>query len=80
MARAANMTGASCPGAVKHGSFLFTVNDEIRVDFLDPSTTTAVKNVIHHVSDTLQLEFEHGTAIGPELSEEIILRVAVYDL
>jgi hypothetical protein len=48
---------------------------------LDPSsTTTAVKNVFRHVTDVLQLEFKHSTAIGPELSNEMILHVAVYNL
>jgi hypothetical protein len=44
------------------------------------STTTAVKNVFRHVTDVLQLEFKRSTAIGPELSKEIILHVAIYDL
>jgi hypothetical protein len=49
--------------------------------FLDPSsTTTAVKNVFRHVTDVLQVKFKRSTAIGPELSKEIILHVAVYDL
>jgi hypothetical protein len=53
----------------------------LREAFLDPSsTTTAVKNVFRHVTDVLQLEFKHSTAIGPELSKEIILHVAVYDV
>jgi hypothetical protein len=52
----------------------------IREAFLDPSTTAAVKNVIGHVTDVLQPEFKHSTAIGPELSKEPILCVAVYDL
>jgi hypothetical protein len=53
----------------------------MRGAFLDPSsTTTAIKNVFRHVTDVLQLEFKRSTAIGPELSNEIILHVAVYDL
>jgi hypothetical protein len=49
--------------------------------FLDPSsTTTAVKNVFRHVTDVLQVEFKRITAIGPELSKEIILHVAIHDL
>jgi hypothetical protein len=49
--------------------------------FLDPSsTTTAVKNVFRHVADVLQHERKRSTAIGPELSKEIILHVEVYDL
>jgi hypothetical protein len=53
----------------------------IRGAFLGPSsTTTAVKNVFRHVTDILQLEFKRSTAIGPELSKEIILHVAIYDL
>jgi hypothetical protein len=49
--------------------------------FLDPSsTTTAVKNVFRHVTDVLQLEFKRSTATDPELSKEIILHVAVYDI
>jgi hypothetical protein len=52
----------------------------IREAFLDPSsTTTAVKNVIGHVTDVLQPEFKHSTAIGAELSKETILCVAVYN-
>jgi hypothetical protein len=48
--------------------------------FFDPSsTTTAVKNVFRHVTDVLQLEFKHSTAIGPALFKEIILHVVVYD-
>jgi hypothetical protein len=53
----------------------------MRGAFLGPSsTTTAVKNVFRHVTDVLQLEFKRSTAIGPELSKEIILHVAIYDL
>jgi hypothetical protein len=49
--------------------------------FLDPSsTTTAVKNVFRHVTDVLKLEFKRSTAIGPELSKDIMLHVAIYDL
>jgi hypothetical protein len=44
------------------------------------STITAVKNVFRHVPGVLQLEFKRSTAIGPELSKEIILHVAIYDL
>jgi hypothetical protein len=52
----------------------------MRGAFLGPSsTTTAVKNVFCHVTDVLQLEFKRSTAIGPELSKEIILHVAIYD-
>jgi hypothetical protein len=52
----------------------------MRETFFDASsTTTAVKNVFRHVTDALQLEFKHSTAIGPELSKERILHVAVYD-
>jgi hypothetical protein len=66
---------------VKHGSFLFYLAMRMMGAVLDPSsTTTAVKNVFRHVTDVLQLEFKHGTAIGPELSKEVILHVAVYDL
>jgi hypothetical protein len=53
----------------------------IRGAFLGPSsTTTAVKNVFRHVTDVLQLEFKRSTAIGSELSKEMILHVAIYDL
>jgi hypothetical protein len=61
--------------------FCFWLAMMMRGTFLGPSsTTTAVKNVFRHVTDVLQLEFKRSTAIGPELSKEIILRVAIYDL
>jgi hypothetical protein len=60
--------------------FCFKLAMMMRGAFLDPSsTTTAVKNVFRHVTDVLQ-EFKRSTAIGPELSKEIILHVATYDL
>jgi hypothetical protein len=53
----------------------------MREAFLDASSTTpAVKNVFRHVTDVLKLKFKHSTALGPDLSKEIILLVAVYDL
>jgi hypothetical protein len=61
--------------------FCFKLAMMTRRAFLDPSSTsTAVKNVFRHVTDVLQLEFKRSTAIGPELSKEIILHVAVYDI
>jgi hypothetical protein len=61
--------------------FCFKLAMMMRGAFLDPSsTTTAVKNVFCHVTDVLQLEFKRSTAIGPELSKEIILHVVIYDL
>jgi hypothetical protein len=52
----------------------------MREAFLDALSTTAVKNVFRHVTDVLQLEFKRSTAIGPEISKEIILHAATYDL
>jgi hypothetical protein len=61
--------------------FSFNLAMMTRGAFLDPSSTpTAVKNVFRHVTDVLQLEFKRSTAIGPELSKEILLHIAVYDL
>jgi hypothetical protein len=49
---------------------LLNSDDDAKEVLLDsPSTTTVVTNVIRPVTDVLQGEFRHSTAIGPELSE-----------
>jgi hypothetical protein len=70
----------SSTSELEHGSFLLLVSDDEGAFLGASSTTTAVKNVLRHVTDVLPLEFKRSTAIGPELSKEIILHVAIYDL
>jgi hypothetical protein len=51
-----------------------------RLVLLDsPSTSGVVEKVIRHVTDLLQREFWHSTAIGPELSKQITLRLISVD-
>jgi hypothetical protein len=51
-------------------------DDGERLVLLDSTSTTGVvKKVIRHVTDVLQREFWHSTAIGPELSKQIIPRL-----
>jgi hypothetical protein len=51
--------------------FCLPISDDDKIEVLldSPSTTTLVKNVIRHVTDVLQEESRHSTAIGPELSK-----------
>jgi hypothetical protein len=48
-----------------------TDEDDGEVSLHSPSstTTTVIKNVIRHVTDVLQRESRHTTAIGTELSK-----------
>jgi hypothetical protein len=48
-------------------------DDDERIALLDsPSTKTVVKNVFRHVTDVLQREITHSTAIVPELFVQIV--------
>jgi hypothetical protein len=63
---------------VKLRSFLFVVSDEDERSL--PRSVVDDDGIQECIPSCLQLEFKHSTAIGPELSKEIILHVVVYDL
>jgi hypothetical protein len=47
-------------------------DDDERIALLDSPSTKVVNNVIRHVTDVLQRETRHSTAIVPELFVQIV--------